>query len=316
MNANNTQDTSFTVPLTVFDHQIAREFGCQQINPEKAKQVYLNTLSVRAVYFYLTCLGIATELETSDSWNLLAQTLSDVADLEVKDCGKLECRPVLPNASMCPIPPESWGERLGYVAVELNRDLTEARLLGFVNEVEIGVEELPLDRFASLETLLNDLYPKLNPVEKTVVQLSQWLEEVIDAGWEKLETLLAPRENRLAWSVRGRVGQTEKSDRHAIRRGKIFNLARSEEQVTLSICLEPYRDREYDIAIAVLPAGSQPYLPEDLQLILLDPEGKSVMQAEARKSEGLELQFSGELGESFSVKMVLGDVSVTEEFQI
>jgi hypothetical protein len=315
MNANKIEELSFSVPLTIFDHQIAREFCRQQIHTQKAKQVYLNTLSVCAVRAYLTCLGIETQLESSDSWNVLAQTLSDTADLEIKGCGKLECRPVLPHASICTIPPESWGERLGYVAVELNRELTEARLLGFIAEVEIGVEVLPLDRFSSVETLLDCLSRKSAAVEKPLIQLSRWFDNIIDAGWGSVETLLASRQTTPAFAFRGLSGR-ERGDRNGIRRGKIFNLARSREQVTLSIGLKPYCVTEYDISIAAIPGGSQAHLPDDLQLILLDPEGKSIMQAEARKSEGLELQFSGELGEYFSVKMVLGEVSVTEEFQI
>ncbi|MBP0020666.1 MAG: DUF1822 family protein [Cyanobacteria bacterium SBLK] len=315
MNANQIEELSFIVPLTIFDHQIAREFCQQQIQAQKAKQVYLNTLSVCAVRAYLTGLGVETRLESGDSWNVLAQTLSDTADLEVKGCGKLECRPVLPHASICTIPPESWGERLGYVAVELNRELTEARLLGFIAEIEVGVEELPLDRLSSLETLLDCLSQKSAAMEKPFIRLSRWFDNVIDAGWESLDAVFASHQTTPVFAFRSLSGR-EEGDRHGIRRGKIFNLARSQEQVTLSIGLELYRATEYDISIAAIPGGSQAHLPEDLQLILLDPDGKSIMQADARNSEGLELQFSGELGEYFSIKMVLGEVSVTEEFQI
>jgi hypothetical protein len=71
-----------------------------------------------------------------------------------------------------------------------------------------------------------------------------------------------------------------------------------------------------DISVEVYPTGGYTRLPEDLKLMVLDEAGKSVMQADARCSEGLEFQFSGEPGEQFSVKVVLGEVSVTEEFLI
>jgi hypothetical protein len=48
--------------------------------------------------------------------------------------------------------------------------------------------------------------------------------------------------------------------------------------------------------------------------MVLDEQGKSVLQAEAGNSESIEFQFSGEPGESFSVKVALGDFSITEEF--
>jgi len=62
--------------------------------------------------------------------------------------------------------------------------------------------------------------------------------------------------------------------------------------------------------------GTQAKLPPHLQLILFDETGTSVMQAEAGGSKSLEFQFSGEPGESFGVKVTLGDFSMTEKFII
>ena len=50
--------------------------------------------------------------------------------------------------------------------------------------------------------------------------------------------------------------------------------------------------------------------------MVLDEQGKAVLQAEAENSEGLEFQFSGEEGEIFNVKVTLGEVSITEKFLI
>src|SRR4028119_1342757 len=99
-------DLTFTVPLTLEAHRIAQQFHKHQSNPKKAKQVYLNTLAVYAVNFYLNCLGIETAHSASDSWNPAMRTLANIADLEVRDLGKLECRPVLPEAKICDVPPE------------------------------------------------------------------------------------------------------------------------------------------------------------------------------------------------------------------
>ena len=40
---------TFTVPLTQEAHQLAEKHRCQQHDPQKGKQVYLNTLAVYAV---------------------------------------------------------------------------------------------------------------------------------------------------------------------------------------------------------------------------------------------------------------------------
>ncbi|HEY9743441.1 MAG TPA: DUF1822 family protein, partial [Coleofasciculaceae cyanobacterium] len=60
----------------------------------------------------------------------------------------------------------------------------------------------------------------------------------------------------------------------------------------------------------------QTYLPHDLQLMVLDEKGEAVMQAQARSTKNIQLKFSGEPGETFGVKVALGDVTVTEAFLI
>jgi len=147
-----------SVPLTHRAHIAAQHFHQHHFPLEKAKQVYLNTLAVYATNSYLNYLGVETDVENSQSWSPILQTLANTADLIVKDWGKLECRPVLPESEVCSIPPDVWTERRGYVAVQLNRELTEATLLGFVPKVPTQTA-FPLDRFRSLAVLLDSLSP-------------------------------------------------------------------------------------------------------------------------------------------------------------
>jgi hypothetical protein len=63
----------------------------------------------------------------------------------------------------------------------------------------------------------------------------------------------------------------------------------------------------YPIAQQVLPAG--------VQLILLDEQEKLEMQAEAGKhDESLKFKFTGELKETFSIKVCWGNVQIIETF--
>jgi Protein of unknown function (DUF1822) len=144
-------DSTFTVTLTTANHQMAQEFYQHHAQPQKAKQVYLNTLSVQAVHFYLECLGVKTDWEQSQSCDPILQVLIDTADLWVKDRGRLECRPVLPDSSDCMVPMTVWGDRIAYIIVQLNAELTEATLLGFLPAVHsetIPLSDLhPLDQF-------------------------------------------------------------------------------------------------------------------------------------------------------------------------
>jgi hypothetical protein len=88
------------------------------------------------------------------------------------------------------------------------------------------------------------------------------------------------------------------------------------EPIALSIGLQPKASEELDISVEVRPLGRQTELPVDLQISILDEEGSSVMQALAKRTEHIQLDFSGEPGERFSVKVALGNVSFTEDFLI
>lgn len=294
---------TFTVPLTLDAHQIAREFYSQQSNYHKAKQVYLNTLAVYAVDFYLQCLGVATNREVGHSWNPLMQVLADVADLAIADLGKLECRPVLPDAETAFVPPEVGTDRIGYVAVRLDRALTEATLLGFLPAV--NTEEIPLSQFQSLEALLEHL----NRLTSKPVNLSRWLQNVFDGSWEAIETLFEPSQE-IAFRYRGVPRPS------TVQRGKRLSLESMSEPIVLSIALQPTDSSEINISVEMHPTGERSYLPQHLQLVVLDEEGEAVMQAVAKSAKTIQLNFSGEPDERFAIQVALGDFSHTEVFQL
>lgn len=311
--SNLTAPLTFTVPLTRQARQIAEKFRRKQSNPAKAEQVYRNTLAVLAVNFYCECMGIETELEKSDSWNPLRQSLADIADLEMKNLGKLECRPVLASSEAVEIPAEVWHNRIGYVAVQLSESMREAKLAGFVETIE--AEELPLSEWRSLADFLERVRSlKQSQSVKEPIKLSQWLHDIFEAGWETVESLLAPPQVEVAFGFRSL--QQNKFRKAGVERGKVIGLERAGEQVALFVGLQPGETPEMDIRVEVHPAGGQTYLPQDLHLMVLDETGEVVMQAQAKSTKNIQLEFSGEPGERFSVKVALGDVSITEAFVI
>lgn len=146
----------FTVPLSSKQHHLAEQLCYRQNNREKAKQVYLNTLAVFAVDFYLRCMMIETDWEASLSWDLVTRTLIDVADLKVTRIGTLECRPVLPEQQVVQIPPEVRSDRIGYIAVRIDKSLKKAKLLGFSKTAPL-TGELHISELQSLEALLRHI---------------------------------------------------------------------------------------------------------------------------------------------------------------
>ncbi|WGV26507.1 DUF1822 family protein [Halotia branconii] len=312
---------TFSAPIPVDGRHRAEDLRQQQATPEKAEQVYLNTLSVSFVNSYLSYMGFETDLNKSDSWNVIQQTLMDVADLSIKNLGLLECRPVLEDARFVYVPPEVQSNRIGYVAVQIGKSFREATLLGFVKQVQTDL--LPINQLQSLDDLLEYLeelsqlkvgetFNNSLAFNQNLVKLKQWLENIFEAGWQEVETLLDTQSINPAWNMRSKTGAF-------ISRGKLIDLGKylQEQAVVLVVTLPPDNEQEMDVIVEVHPTNGQYYLPPNLNLMVLDFEGKSVMEAQTRNSnKNIQLEFSCEVGERFSIKLALGDISITENFVI
>jgi Protein of unknown function (DUF1822) len=146
---------TFKVQLSFKAHSIAQGLSLHFSDIQYAKQIYLNTLGIYAVEFYLQCMGFETDWEIGDSRDVLLLKFLNVADLPVRGIGKLECRSVLPNAKVCHIPPEALANRIGSVIVRLTPSLKQAILLGFTPIVD---REIYLDRLQSLEAFMEHLH--------------------------------------------------------------------------------------------------------------------------------------------------------------
>jgi hypothetical protein len=313
--------STFQVPLTKLAHQSAQHFYHQHSEPQKAKQVYLNTLAVYAVNYYLQCFGIETDLEASDSYNPILQTLANVGDLVVKNKGKIECRSVLPNSQTCWIPAEVRAERIGYIAVQFNATLTEANLLGFVPQVTN--EELPLSQLQSLEDLLEHL--TCSQFLSSTTHLLQWVDNIFAAGWQSLEDFLAHSESlryRLATrSTKENLSLQSNSqfqETWAVSGTKLIDLGIQLEgsSICLLIALVKQGDEAIGVQVQLYPEPSKQYLTPDLQLALLAETGEKLTEVISRSQDNwIQLPyFQGLPGETFSIKITLNHVSLVENF--
>ena len=315
------EEDTLTMPITLKAHQQAQQFWQQQPNTQAAQQVYLNALAVQAVQSYLSWFGIVTDLEASDSWNPAIQSLANTADLVVTGVGKLECRSVLPEADVCEIPPEVCCDRIGYVAVQFNSELSEATLLGFVPTVT--TTQLPLPQLQPLDRLLDYLQlalvaPMPDSALSARTTLSQWLQGVVQTGWQTVEDLLLQNmlHQQPVWSFRT-SSQTPTSE-SPMTRAKVLKLRSQVEtkSIALIVGLLPAEATVMDVWVKVCPTGNQMHLPADLDLMVLDDTGVVVMQAQSRETEMIQLKFKAMMGEIFSVKVALGIDAVTENFVV
>ena len=315
--------STFTGPISTVPLRLAEKWSRQQATPEKSQQVLLNTLSVSFVNFYLECMGFETDLEASDSWNPVQQTLMDVADLLIKNFGKLECRPLLENAQVVYVPPEVQSNRIGYVAVQISESLQSAKLLGFVKEVSI--DNLPINQLQPLENLLKHLedlevqkakYKSQNLVSSSqnLVDLKRWFENIFESGWSTIESIFLTEP---AWQFRS----AESGFKNSIERAKLIDFAIKDNRASVGIVVKVSHDEsnfdEIKIIVELHPTNGQEYLPSSLHVMILDEEETAVMEAKAKNdNKKIALEFNAAVGDNFSVKIALGDVSVIENFVI
>lgn len=305
------EDTGFTMMITTQDHITAQQFYNQHANAQKGKQVYLNTLAVRAVDRYLQYFGITSDFEQSASFDPITQQLLDTGALHIANLGDIECRPVLTNATSVFVPEEVHSDRLGYVVVQLDDQLETATLLGFMPE--IAKEHVPLDALHPVEALLDVAVPSA----KVVTQLSAWLKDTISSGWQRVEDILAqPSPVFAVRTPSSLLGSKLESEDTVC--GRLITLDPSDvaNPLLLAVGVNPSEAEELGVWVKVVPAGSKKHLPYDLELKLLDEAGTSLMQAQSRETESIGLKFTGALGDHFSVRIISMDNVHTEDFVI
>jgi Protein of unknown function (DUF1822) len=101
-----------------------------------------------------------------------------------------------------------------------------------------------------------------------------------------------------------------------VRRVKLVDLGMqvAGAPVALAVAIVP-RGESIAVLLQVYPTGNAAYLPENLQLILLDQRGEVLRQIEARPADiYIQLKLSGVIGERFSVRVALGESGLTEHF--
>ncbi len=319
---NSTQSRHLTVPLGKDAHRLALQFASEQATPLKGKQVYLNTLAVYAVHRYLKWLPVETTLTQGDSWHPGVRAIFDVADLVLPNIGKLECRPVLPGEVAFELPVEVTTDRIGYVAVQFNRQLDSVQLLGFApaNTSSEQRKEIPVAELQSIDALIDNIhYSSINPVqnravkpETLLVNLRQWLEGIFNEDWQPAGLVL--RRNLRSTTHRGLDAEP-----CSVSRAKVINLGRQlpPQALVLLVQLTHTATEVVDIRLRLYPGDDSVHLPPNLQLIVLDEAGTACLEAQSRSADDwMQLEFSCQDEERFNVTVVLGEISITEQFVV
>ena len=316
-----TERLVYTVPIGINAHNQAKKFSLNQGNLKKAKQVYLNTLAVWSVNTYVNILGWPTSLETSDSWSPLLNSLMNIADLKIPNYGKLECIRKETNSNFIDVPAEVWTDRIAYIVVELSQSLREAKILGFVSQLNDG--KILLSNLQSLEKfpacLEQQKHKQLLSLPQPV-KLSQWREGVFERSWRQPDTATLPSQTLSFFSTSQlTVSKIDSLTNDAgITRVKLIELESSASirQIALLLNIKSQKNQEVEISVKASPTYICPQLPYGLEIMILDERSKQMMQAQAKKTESIEFRFCGKIGDEFGIQVVLDRFSKIENFII
>ncbi|MDX2240015.1 MAG: DUF1822 family protein [Leptolyngbyaceae cyanobacterium bins.302] len=360
-----TQNTPIALPITGDAHQIAQQFAQEQLVPDKAAQIYQNTLAVLIVRDYLVMLDVPTDLKASFSWNPAGRIAADLADLYVMGSGRLECRPIRVGDLTCFIPPQAWDDLIGYVVVQLDEANKEGKILGFTPQV--STTQFPISELQPLELLIDCLSEEPD-AKQPLEQLGRWLENQFGTKWKALTELpktpgvvfagtsseeatkrieqlyanhlgASPLQNypptldpipalihllettqdeetrwkaaELLWEID--PGNPATGVHKAIDLG--IQLAGS--SVALMVAILPKSAASMSILLRAYPMGDRRYLPPGLRLLGLKETGEQFFEVATRKLDDyIQYKFTADSGDQFSVRVVLGNDSVTEGFVV
>jgi hypothetical protein len=147
--------------------------------------------------------------------------------------------------------------------------------------------------------------------QKELTLAFRYLNNQVKEGWQNLEAFFSAEKLTPAFNIRSRSAPLQK--------GKLIRLATevTEQTIMLIVMLNPLSEIDTNIIMDVRPQSGQIYLPEGLQIKVLNDQRKTEMEAIASSTnQNIQFDFNVRSGERFSVQMILGAASLTEEFVI
>ncbi|MEB3277599.1 MAG: DUF1822 family protein [Lyngbya sp.] len=144
------------------------------------------------------------------------------------------------------------------------------------------------------------------------IDLSRWLENLFETGWQSIEALFPQRESNAV--IFRRTAQREVQ---RIKQISIGNLETS-NLVVLLVGLSPETDGRLGVRIQLHPQPNNLYLPAYTRLTLRSESGEVLREVVARTQDNyIQIpRFKCPPGYRFSIEIAWEDTSVTEYFQV
>ena len=182
---------------------------------------------------------------------------------------------------------------------------TEKNKLVFEGSAEAYEYLQKLARSGELEKLLGVSILGLR--KREIINLSKWLENTVQVGWQQVKELLTPQQLTL-----GKVWSNFCTEKAKLIDLKVDLIT---HQVILLVNVKRKSQSEIIVGLRVYPNGQDISFPPHLTLLVLDGDKEIFEEVTARSADRLiQCQFEASKGDRFSVLLALGEVRVIEDF--
>lgn len=155
-----------------------------------------------------------------------------------------------------------------------------------------------------------------------VNNLGDWWDNIFSQGWMSMEDIGVNNELAYRNPVPSRSADLEETPSSAISAigGRVTDLGiqLGGHCLALIVQIVPRSEgEEYIIVRVQSDSDSKTNLPPDLQLLVLDGNGEDFLETRSHPGQNcIQLEFRGQPGDRFTVKVGLGEANVTEDFLI
>lgn len=162
--------------------------------------------------------------------------------------------------------------------------------------------------------VLSDQPPRINHNKIKVNDLNRWFQNIFEAGWQSVDTLLRREQKTLAYQFR-----TDSTfNDFPIKTAKLIDLGMELQgiAVILLIGLTVEVDKKVGIRVQLHPSEGETYLPPNLKLSLLSDLGVMLQEVQSRSHDNyIQLKrFKSPAGKGFSIQLSLGNANIKEDF--
>ena len=209
---------------------------------------------------------------------------------------------------------------------------TVERLLAQLSQSSVSAPRLavPFEQWAAFvtnEQWRQDLYERrLRQVQRVAepdpprINLGQWWQNIFESGWQSLDAFLSRNSVQVAVSFRQGRSQRNEERQVYVEGIKVIDLGieLNNQSVALLVGLARETEERVGVRVQLYPVGETPILPPNIRVALLSQSGAILQEYQARIHDHLiQLKrFTCPVGKQFSIRVALGEFSITENFAI